>query len=433
MSLAANSRYKTILLPIVILVVTVVSFYLITNNPPTAKRGRPSMAPQINVEVQTLAKVDYPMVIDSYGTIKPRTQSILFPQVSGQIMAVSRNFQAGAFFDKGDVLIELDDRDLKAEVKIAQANLYSAKQSLIEEKARVEQAKQDWQRLGSEQNAPDLVLRKPQLLAAQATLYSAQATLEKADLALERSKIKAPFTGRILTKEVDLGQLVSPSTRLAEIYAVDYVEIRLPLKNTDLRFIDLPENSRLSNTSSTPLPDVTIYSELAEDQTWQGKVVRTEGAYDKNSQQLYVVAQIDDPYKNIPRSGLPLKIGQYVKAQISGRTAEQVIVIPNSTIYQGTYVYVVEKGILKRINVNIAWQNNDVAVIESGLSQGQFLVLTPLGQVTSGTSVRINMVDGVPVKRAKPTAKRPNKPAMQEKNSQQPSKENTDNNKGEQL
>ena len=106
--------------------------------------------------------------------------------------------------------------------------------TLSEEQARVAQAEQDWQRLGNSKQAPDLVLRKPQLMAAQATVYSAEAGFSKAaELALERSNIIAPYTGRVLSKSVDVGQVVSVGTELAEIYAVDYVEIRLPLKNKD--------------------------------------------------------------------------------------------------------------------------------------------------------------------------------------------------------
>ncbi|GLX80272.1 membrane protein [Thalassotalea insulae] len=388
------SRYKKLLLPVIILIAAIVLYLLILSNPPVAKRGRPNSAPQINVDVKTLAIENYAVNIESYGTIKPRTQSVLLPQVSGQIIAISDKFQAGAFFDKGDVLIELDDRDLKVEVKIAQANLFSAKQALSEEQARVEQAKQDWQRLGGNGQAPDLVLRKPQLLAAQAKLYSAQASLDKAQLALERSKIKAPYTGRILSKDVDLGQVISPSTRLAEIYAVDYVEIRLPLKNKDLPYISLPETNRFAQAINDSEPQVTIFSDLVKQQSWQGKVVRTEGAFDQTSQQLFVVAQIDDPYGHQANQGLPLKIGQYVTAKIAGNDVTDAIVIPNKTIYQGTYVYIVENGVLKRLDVTIAWQNKDVAIIESGLSVGQQLVLTPLGQVTSGTSVAINSIDG---------------------------------------
>tara|TARA_R110000850_G_scaffold250468_1_gene375648 strand:- start:35 stop:1294 length:1260 start_codon:yes stop_codon:yes gene_type:complete len=368
--------------------------YIVSSNPPTAKRGRPSATPQLSVQVQKLTRSDLALTIDSYGTIQPRTQSKLLPQVSGQIISISPKFRAGGFFEQGDILVQLDQRDLLAEVKISQASLFSAKQNLSEEQARVEQAKQDWQRLGNSEQAPDLVLRKPQLLAAQATVLSAQASLAKAKLALERSDIVAPYTGRILNKSVDVGQVVSVGTELAEIYAVDYVEIRLPLKNKDLPYMILPENSRFEDETTQDQPAVTIYSDLATRQSWFGKVVRTEGAFDEASQQLFVVAQIDDPYGKNDSDSMPLKIGQYVSAKIAGKVIKKALTIPNRAIYQGSYVYVVEDNLLKRKNITIAWQNDEVAMIKTGVETNQLLVLTPLGQVTSGTIVNVSSIDG---------------------------------------
>ena len=382
------------LLPIIVLSSLIFVAYIVTSNPPSAKRGGPSTAPQLSVQVQKLTRSDLAVSIDSYGTIKPRTQSVLLPQVSGQIISISPKFRAGGFFEQGDILLQLDQRDLLAEVKIAQASLFTAKQNFSEEQARVEQAKQDWQRLGNSEQAPDLVLRKPQLLAAQASVYSAQAGLTKAELAVERSNIIAPYTGRVLNKSVDVGQVVSVGTELAEIYAIDYVEIRLPLKNKDLPYMVLPENNRFQKATLDQQPVLTIYSDLAARQSWKGRVVRTEGAFDEASQQLFVVAQIDDPYGENEGNGLPLKIGQYVSAKIDGKTIAGALTIPNRAIYQGSYVYIVDGNVLKRKNITIAWQSEEVAVIKTGLEVDQLLVLTPLGQVTSGTVVSISSIDG---------------------------------------
>ena len=383
------------LLPIIVIVVFVSLSYLVTNNPPTAKRFKPSGAPQLNVDVQTMIAKDVPLTINSYGNVRPRTQSNLFPQVAGQIIYISPNFREGGFFDKGEVLVRIDQRDYRAEIDIAKANLYNADQKLSEENARVEQAKQDWQRLGNTESAPDLVLRKPQLNAAQAGVYSAKAALQKAELALERTQIVAPYQGRILTKDVDVGQVISSGTRLAEIYAVDYVEIRLPLKNKDLPYINLPELGRDNQQEQSDFPKATILSALVDEQTWPGKIVRTEGAFDENSQQLFVVAQVDDPYGVNTSQGLPIKIGQYVSAEIAGKVIKNALVVPNRTIYQGSYTYIVEDNKLVRKAIDIAWQNEIFALVKSGLNEQDLLVLTPLGQINSGTPVNIASVDGI--------------------------------------
>lgn len=387
-----KSKMKKLILPAAVLIATFFISQIIINNPPKSERGSGELAAKITVETLALVPKSYTIVLNSFGTVKPRTQSVLVAQVSGEITEISPQFRNGGFFEKGDVLVQLDDRDHRAEVNISQANLLSAKQVLLEEQARAKQALVDWQRLGNGAEPSALVLREPQLAAAQAQVFSAQANLEKAQLQLERTNIVAPFAGRILTKYVDLGRVVASNTQLADIYAIDYVEIRLPIKNKDLPFMALPEEYRDSNKAVLG-KDVQITSSLIGQQQWQGQIVRTEGAVDENSQQLYVVAQIDDPYDASNSKVAPIKIGQYVNAEITGRTIEQALVIPNSAIYQGSYVYTVEKiqnkAVLKRKDISIRWQNNGEALIETGLTFGEQLVLTPLGQVSSGTAVKI--------------------------------------------
>jgi len=389
-------KVKKILLPIIIVVVTIALMMIIFKNPPTSKRAQPSKTAQMTVATSTLIPQHYQVIVQSFGTVKPRTQSVLFAQVSGQINKVSKQFRAGGFFEQGDILIQLDDRDHRAEVKIAQASLMSAKQSLQEEKARVKQAQADWQRLGNGQAANALVLRQPQYEAAKAQVLSAQALLDKAKLSLERTKIIAPYAGRVLKKNVDIGQVISSNTQLADIFAVDTVEIRLPIKNKDLPLMKLPEEYRNSHeqsegesSESSMISNVIVSSDLMGEQVWQGKIVRTESAIDEMSQQLYVVAQIIRPYDSEYNQGAQIKMGQYVTAHITGREVENALVIPSSAIYQGSYVYIVQNGLLMRKEIQLGWQNGTEAIVTMGLNAKDELVLTPLGQVSSGTPVAI--------------------------------------------
>ena len=400
-----TSKIKKLLIPAIILIVTVLAFNFILANPPEAQRGGAPKAAKIVVQTLQLEPVHYQVQVESYGVVKPRTQSILVAQVSGQIINIAPQFREGGFFEQGEVLAQIDDRDHLADVKTAQANVLTAQQTLLEEEARAQQAVTDWQRLGNGQQASNLVLRKPQLEAAKAKVLSAQAAFEKAQLNLERTKVIAPYAGRVLSKSVDVGQVVSNSSQLAQIYATDRVEIRLPIKNKDLELIELPEQFR--NAGLAPIGSkVLFHSDLVGEQNWQGNLVRTEGAIDTNAQQLYVVAQINDPYQATATNKYPIKIGQYVKAQISGRELSDVLMIPNATIYQGSYVYVVEQGVLKRKDINIRWQNSQHSIIASGLEFGQQLVLTPLGQVSSGTAVSIKGEDNKPARPARNGAKK---------------------------
>lgn len=380
---------RKFVLPAAVLIVAAGAYVLIKANPPQAKRFGGAPQTKMLVEAQTLQNQPFQMDITSYGVVKPRTQSELVAQVSGQISYVSPNLRDGGFFEKGELLLSIDDRDYQAEVKIAQASLLSAKQALLEEEARSEQALADWKRLGKGGEPNALVLRKPQLEAQKANVLSAQAKLDKAQLSLERTKILAPFAGRVLTKKVDIGQVIGNNTQIASIYASDAVEVRLPINNRDLAFVSLPELYRSGQTNNQ-FNTVELSSDLIGKQQWQGQLIRTEGAIDNSTQQLYVVAQINDPYATPNREQLPVKIGQYVNARIAGNTIENAIVVPNQAIYQGSFVYILDQeNRLNRREIAIAWQNNQHALIKSGLVAGDRLVTTPLGQVSSGTLVQV--------------------------------------------
>ena len=370
--------------PIVILAAFAGAGFLILSNPPEIERRGPPQGPQTVVETVTLTPQDYRVNVSSYGTVQPRTQSILVAQVRGQVVSVSPQFRPGGFFTAGDTLMTIDPRDYEADVKIAEATLMDALQAQAQEEARSEQALIDWQRLGEADEAPsDLVLRKPQLEAARARVSSARSALTKAELDLERTAITAPFAGRVLRQMADLGQVVTVGAQLAEVYSTDFVEIRLPVRNADLPFVDLPEGAQ------SPRPDVTVQSELGGRQLWQGEIVRTEGAIDEVARQLHVIAQINDPFVAGDGVERPLKIGEYVTAEITGRSLENVLVVPANTVYQNTYVYIVEAGLLQRREIDIAWQNGRDTIVTAGLAAGDQLVTTPLGQITSGTPVRV--------------------------------------------
>lgn len=373
---------------------TAVAAFILFSPPGVDRRDAPQ-PPPLSVETAVITPEDYQVVLDSYGTIRPRTNTVLTSQVAGQITWVNPDFRDGGFFEADETMVRIDPRDYEANLKIAEARVVDAQRTLIEAQAQADQARADWNKLGKSGEPSPLVLKQPQLLAAQALLKSEQAALEKAKLELERTEIKAPFAGRVRSQRVDLGQVVSTNAPVADIYAIDSVEIRLPIRNADLPFIDLPEEYRYeAATEEHPVESVVLRPTYATDDQWSARLVRTEGAIDDSARLLHVVASVDTPFDEATSGRRPLKIGQYVNAQISGKVVEDAIVIPNSAIYQSAYVYLVEDSLLRRQTIDIAWQNATDALITHGLHKGDELVLTPLGQVNSG--MRVDVVEPAP-------------------------------------
>ncbi|WP_143872016.1 efflux RND transporter periplasmic adaptor subunit [Catenovulum sediminis] len=344
---------------------------------------------ELNVLVEQVKRTSFVPEITSYGRVQARIQGQVVSQIHGAVTYVSSGFYSGGFFKKGELLVSIDQRDYLADVEVANAGYLTAKQNYLQELARAKQAEVDWHRAQGNKQPPELVLRKPQLAAAEARLLSAEALLNKAKLNLERTQIKAPYDGHTLFKNVAIGQVVGNNNVLGEIYAIDAFEVRLPLSNEDLPFISLP--SLTENISQVNLPSgkhfVTIESNLGQQELWQGELIRTEGAIDNASQQLHVVVIIRKPYANLADGQQPLKLGQYVTARFNGAQLNNVFVINPQAVYQNEFVYVVKDGQLVERKLDILWRNHKHAVVRSGLQDGDWLVVTPLGQVPDNVKV----------------------------------------------
>jgi len=351
------------------------------------------------VEAMTVTAQDYPIKIRSRGTVSPRTQSTLIPEVSGRVVKVSAALRSGGFFEKGEELLHIDPTDYDNAVVIARADLAKARLALAQELAQADQARRDWERLSPKEAPSPLVIRQPQVDSARAEVAAAEARLSQAEVKLARTRIVAPYVGRVLQKQVDVGQYVAPGTTLATIYAVDYVEIRLPLTDNQVGFVDLPEQYR-GGPSSVPAGKgavVTLTARIGLDRyTWRGRLVRTDGSIDTENRQLFVVAQVDDPYA---RHGAtpPLKVGQFVEAEIEGRTLHNVFVLPRSIIEPGEKVVVIDdQHRLQRRQVEVRWRDGEHAVISGGLMAGEQVSLTPMVFAAEGTVVRIQGEETAP-------------------------------------
>ena len=357
--------------------------------PPKRRARAPSV---LEVEVIEARLGTYQVTARTQGTVQPRTESTLIPEVSGRVIEMSPKLRAGEFFEAGDTLLRIDPREYEAAVAIAKAELTQAQARLAEEQARGAQAKRDWRRLG-ERGKPDaLVLRLPQLSSARAAVNSAKARLVQRELQLERTTLVAPYAGRVLEKNVDVGQFVNTGNVLAQIYAVDYVEIRLPLSDAQLQYIDVPEIYRRDDGQTRePGPAVELFTEIGSTRhSWRGRLVRAEGSIDTRTRQLYVIAQVDDPFATSVAGGRPLKIGQFVQAEIEGQTLSDVYVIPRGTLRAGDRVLVVDdKNQLGSQPVAVVWTDQASAVVSAGLSTGDRVVITAIGEGLDGTPVLV--------------------------------------------
>ena len=360
---------------------------MIRNRPPVETQLPVFAPPGVRVEEVTLQ--DVPLSVTSQGTVRPRTESQLVPEIAGRVTWVAPSFAEGGFFELGDVLVKIDPFDYQQAVVDARSQLAQARLRLAQEEAEAEVAVREWEALGRG-DPRALTLREPQLEEARASVAGAEASLERAGRDLQRAELVAPYAGRIREKNVDIGQFVRVGDAVATIYAVDIAEVRLPLPDEQLAYLDLPLSYR--GGSDQPQPRVTLRATFGgEAHEWQGRIVRTESEIDPVSRMVHAVAEVSDPYAPGPnRSRPPLWVGMYVEAEIAGRTALDVAVVPRAALRGRDRVLVVDaEDRLSFREIDILRATTDAIYVRRGLAEGDLVVVSPLDTSTEGMQVQL--------------------------------------------
>lgn len=368
--------------PLIIVGAIVLSILASMSAEPPKKREQSK--PAVMVEVSEVDSRDLTFIVDSQGTVEPKHSTTLVAEVTGQIVDVADNYNAGGFFKKGDMLVQVDPSDYEVAVQQARAALLEAQSELEQEKARARVAEEEWAAF-EDGKAPELGLRKPQLASAVAAVESAQANLAKAERDLERTTIKAPFDSILKSKEADLGQFVSMGSQIALVYDTRNAEVRLPLSDLDMTYI-------LDPAIADKKPRVQLESMVSgESATWQGRLVRTEGVLDESSRVIYGVVEVKDPYNLAADTHpVPLRYGRFVQAKIEGKPANDIIEVPTYALNPDGSVWVVpENRKLEKREVEVIRTQDNTSLISSGLEDGDKVVLTQLKNALPGMTVRL--------------------------------------------
>jgi RND family efflux transporter MFP subunit len=343
--------------------------------PPPETKDIPNVAPL--VEVMPLVEAPVSFRIASQGTVRPRTETVLSAEVSGAIVGISPKFIAGGVFAQGEELLRIDPTNYAVAVDQARATLT---QRQIEHDGALKLRTQGYR-------------AESEYASAAAALAAAQADLVKAERNLERTHITLPYAGIVRVKEADLGQYVNPGTRIGVTFATDYAEVRLPLTDDDLAFIDLPDAADVTDTGAAlgPLVDLSAIQK-GRTEHWEARIVRTEGVVDETNRVTYAVARVADPYKlgDEVSAETPLPMGTFVAANIEGATVSNVIRVPRSALRSNNQLMFVDaENRLQIRNVEVVRADADYAYLRGATLIGDRITITTLESPINGMKVRI--------------------------------------------
>ena len=387
MSPMLNRVLKALLPPLVLGIALAAAYVMYLNRPPVETQTPVVAAPAVRVQPVAFESVD--LTVSSQGTVQPRTSSQLVPEIAGTVISVSPAFAVGGFFEEGDVLLQIDPYDYQQALIAAQSQLAQARLRLATEEAEAEVARREWEEIGQGSATP-LTLRQPQVEDARAAVASAEAAIDRARRDLERAEVRAPYAGRVQSKDVDVGQFVNRGTAVGRIYAVDSAEVRLPLPDDELAYVDVPMSYR--GTQQRTGPAVTLSADFAGRRySWRGRIVRTEGEIDAVSRMVHVVAEVNDPYAPGPDpTRPPLAVGMFVEAEIAGRRVDDVVVLPWAALNGRDRVLIVDgDGRLRYRQVEVLRSTTESVLVSGGLEEGDLVSISALDAVVDGMAVQI--------------------------------------------
>lgn len=335
----------------------------------------------ITVRVQNVNMEAIQLKVHSQGSVVPSTVSQLIPEVSGRVTWTSPNLVAGGYFSAGQELARIDELDYKNARDRARAALKRAR-------AEVEHAKFEYGRLKSlaerklaSRSALENGLRAYRV--SQAAFEDATVNFEQAEENLNRTVLRAPFDGLVKAESVDIGQFAARGQPIATLYASDIVEVRLPIADRQLAFLNLP-TLRTGNLPEAQQPGVSLKAEYGgRTLNWMGKIVRTEAEIDTASRMVQLVARVET------RDDQPdLSVGLFVNAEISGIAVENVVVLPRSSLRNQNQVLIVDsENKIRFRTVTPLRLYQDSVLIADGLVEGDRVCVSTLQTAIDGMSV----------------------------------------------
>ena len=382
---------KRVVMPIAILASCMLFAAYLYYTPTVVEEAVPEVH-AVTVRVARVQLESVQLVVQSQGKVQAAQQANLSAAVAGPIAWISPAMQVGAYVEQGEILLRLDASDYETARARSRASMQQAQ-------AEADHANDELERLRglAEQRLASVAqLADAQRAAAvnAARLLDAEASFKQAQLDYERTEIKAPFNAIIATREVDYGQYVSKAQSVALLYGADEVEVRVPLAIRQLGYLDIPLGTR-GELPPEKAPNVTLTGLYGGvEHKWQGKLVRTEATIDPNSNTVQTIIRVRQPVSTTNEFGvteaeaIPLPIGLFVQAAITGKNVANIISLPRSVIRNNNQVLVVtpENKMYYR-DVEIFRLEGDRVLISGGLEAGEFICISPIQAVVDGMSV----------------------------------------------
>lgn len=329
------------------------------------------------VKTMQVIKRDTPLVYDYTGFVQAQQEMELKAQVSGQITA--KYFKGGDNVSAGQTLYAIDQRTYQANVLNAQAGLANARAALANAAMNAERYSTLYaQNAVSKQVLDNAIMQRDQ---AQASVNAQEAILENAQINMTDTSVAAPFSGRIDTTALEVGNYVTAGqTTLAKISNTDPVFVQFSIAE--------PEYLQLSgahdNSGAAALDNLTVVLSDGSTYDLKGTVAEVNRGINDNTGTLTVKALFKNPAHRL----LP---GMFAHVQATAGTRQNALLIPKRAVVELMYkkfVYIVgsdNKVTMKEVTLGPSVGR--FYMVESGLNGDETIVVEGTGKIRQGAEV----------------------------------------------
>jgi multidrug efflux system membrane fusion protein len=360
-----------------------------------------------------------------FGNARPGDIWSAVAEVKGRIVESHRELNAGAMIRSGEMVVRIDPTEY--ELKIAQLNAEVAQieaqqielkaqeknfhDSLAIEQQSLRLAESELKRLNklrassavtdseydktsrnvlaqqqsvqSLRSSLNVIPSQQQALAA--SLDSRNAALGQAQLDLGRTTIKAPFDCRLSDVSLEEGQFVAAGQNLFDAYGAAVTEVEAQMPIDQLRKLLNPSDGPMDMSVEAMEAVRKVFNaqaivrmrtgELVVE--WDGRFDRIREELDLQTRTLRVIIAVDRPYENvIPGKRPPLAPGMFCEVELRGAPRNSRIVVPRTSIRNGSVYLVNNESRLDRRPVEVAFSQGGISVVKSGLTGGERLVVS---------------------------------------------------------